>query len=172
MISVGSLYAAKRQGGLIRAVARLPELPNEYLLVGQFIEVAEDTLKLTRESPKRFVFAGQLPHAETLRLVGRSDILAHPSASECLPLAPLEAGQCGKAILLSDLPAHEGIWRHGVDCLMCPVGDVDLMAHSLRILATDAGLRERLGREARQTAAAFRNDLFLTRLDMVLASLA
>jgi len=58
-----------------------------------------------------------------------------------------------------------------VNCLMHPVGDVDLLAHLLRVLATDAPLRARLGAAARRTAAGYRNDMFLARLDMVLASL-
>lgn len=171
VISVGSIYPRKRQADLIRAVTRLSDVPIECLLVGQIVLLADDAVALARQAPERIAFAGQLRHEEALRLIGRADILALPSASECLPIAPLEAGQRGKAVLLSDLPAHEGVWRHGVNCLMHPVGDVDLLAHSLRILATDAALRARLGAEARRTAARFRNDLFLTRLDMVLAGL-
>ncbi len=172
VVSVGSIYPRKRQADLIRAVARLSDVPIECLLVGQMVQLEAEAVALAKAAPDRFAFAGQLAHAETLRLIGRADIFALPSASECLPIAPLEAGQRGKALLLSDLPAHEGIWRHGVNCLMHPVHDVDLLAHLLRVLATDAALRARLGAQARRTAAGFRNDVFLTRLDMVLASLA
>ncbi len=171
VISVGSIYPRKRQADLIRAVARLTDVPMECLLVGQKVQLEDEALALAQSAPNRFAFAGQLAHAEALRLIGRADIFTLPSGSECLPIAPLEAGQRGKAVLLSDLPAHEGVWRHGVNCLMHPVGDVDLLAHLLRVLATDAALRTRLGAAARRTAAEFRNDLFLTRLDMVLASL-
>jgi glycosyltransferase involved in cell wall biosynthesis len=171
VISVGSIYPRKRQADLIRAVARLSDLPIECLLVGEKVQLDDESVALARSAPNRFAFAGQLAHAEALRLIGRADIFTLPSGSECLPIAPLEAGQRGKAVLLSDLPAHEGVWRHGVNCLMHPVGDVDLLAHLLRVLATDAALRTRLGAAARRTAAEFRNDLFLTRLDMVLASL-
>jgi glycosyltransferase involved in cell wall biosynthesis len=171
LISVGSIYPRKRQADLIRAVARLTDLRIECLLVGAMVQLEADAAALAKAAPDRFAFAGQLAHAETLRLIGRSDIFALPSGSECLPIAPLEAGQRGKAVLLSDLPAHEGVWRHGLNCLMHQPGDVDLLAHLLRVLASDAALRTRLGAAARRTAAGFRNDLFLTRLDMVLASL-
>jgi glycosyltransferase involved in cell wall biosynthesis len=172
VVAVGSIYQRKRQADLIRAIARLPDIPIECLLVGAMVALEDDAVAHTAAAPDRYAFAGELPHAETLRLIGRADIFALPSASECLPIAPLEAGQRGKAVLLSDLPAHEGIWRHGVNCLMHPIGDVDLLAHMLRVLATDAPLRARLGAAARRTAAGYRNDLFLTRLDMVLAGLA
>lgn len=172
VICVGSIYPRKEQASLIRAVARLPDVPIECLMVGQPVMLDQEAVELTRRAPARYAFTGQVPHSDALRLIGRADILALPSESECLPLAPLEAGQRGKPVLLSDLPAHEGIWRHGVNCLMHPVRDVDLLAHSLRILAADAGLRARLGEAARQTAAAFRENLFLARLDMVLAGLS
>jgi glycosyltransferase involved in cell wall biosynthesis len=171
VITVGSIYPRKRQGDLIQAVARLTEVRIECLLVGQVVLLDEQSAALARQAPERFAFAGQLPHAEVLRLVGRADIFALPSSSECLPIAPLEAGQRGKAVLLSDLPAHEGVWRHGVNCLMHPVGDVDLLAHLLRIAAGDTALRQRLGAAARRTAMGFRADVFLTRLDTVLAGM-
>jgi glycosyltransferase involved in cell wall biosynthesis len=171
VISVGSIYPRKRQADLIRAVARLVDLRIECLLVGGMVMLDRDIAVLAKSAPDRFAFTGQRPHTETLRLIGRADIFALSSGSECLPIAPLEAGQRGKAILLSDLPAHEGVWRHGLNCLMHPPGDVDLLTHLLRVLATDTALRERLGAAARRTAAGFRNDVFLTRLDMVLASL-
>jgi glycosyltransferase involved in cell wall biosynthesis len=172
VVCVGSIYPRKRQADLIKAVALLRKLSIECRLVGQMVSLDEEAAGIARRSPRRFSFMGQLPHAETMRLLDRADVLALPSSSECLPIAPLEAGQRGKAILLSDLPAHEGIWRHGVNCLMHPVGDVTLMAHSLRILASDAQLRERLGAQARRVAAPYRDDIFLARLSLVIASLA
>jgi glycosyltransferase involved in cell wall biosynthesis len=171
IISVGSVYPRKRQADLIRAVARLTDVRVECLLVGAMVRLEADAVALAKAAPSRFSFAGQLAHAQTLRLIERADIFALPSASECLPIAPLEAGQRGKPVLLSDLPAHEGVWRHGVNCLMHPTYDVDLMVHLLRMLATDAALRARLGAAAQRTAAGFRNELFLARLDTVLASL-
>jgi glycosyltransferase involved in cell wall biosynthesis len=171
VIAIGSIYPRKRPDDLIRAVAKLPDLSLECLLVGQVVALAKDATELVRAAPGRIRLVGQVPHAEAMRLLAAADILALPSSSECMPLTPLEAGLRGKAVLLSDLPAHDGIWRHGVNCLMHPVGDVDLMAHSLRILVGDAALRTRLGNAARRTASAFRNDVFLARLDTVLAGL-
>jgi glycosyltransferase involved in cell wall biosynthesis len=170
VVSVGSIYTRKRQADLIRAIARLHDLPIECILIGQNVQLEEDAVTLTRQAPRRFRFLGELAQAETMRLVAQADVFALPSASECLPLAPLEAGLRSRPVVLSDLPAHEGIWRHGLNCLMHPVYDVDLLAHMLRILAVDPPLRRRLGEAARRVAAGFRNDLFFARLDMVMAS--
>lgn len=171
VICVGSIYPRKCQTDLIMAVARLPDLAIECLLVGRPVSVPADAREIIEAAPQRYALTGELPHAETLRLMARADVFALPSGSECLPIAPMEAAQRGKPLVLSDLPAHEGLWRHGVNCLMHPVADVDLLAHSLRILATDAPLRTRLGEAARRTVVEFHQDIFLTRLNMVLAGL-
>jgi glycosyltransferase involved in cell wall biosynthesis len=171
VISIGTIYPRKRQADLIRALARLADLPVECVLVGQVVELEQEAQDIARKNPDRFRFSGQVDHAIAMRLLARADIFALPSSSECLPIAPLEAGLRGKPVVLSDLVAHEGVWRHGLNCLMHPVHDVDLLAHMIRILATDQALRLRLGRAARRVASGFRNDLFLNRLDMVLASI-
>ena len=171
VICVGSIYPRKCQVDLIMAIARLADLPIECLLVGRAVDLPGEAREIVEAAPRRYALTGELPHAETLRLLARADIFSLPSASECLPIAPMEAAQRGKALILSDLPAHEGLWRHGVNCLMHAVGDVDLLAHSLRILATDAPLRARLGEAARLTVAGFGNDIFLARLNMVMAGL-
>ena len=100
----------------------------------------------------------------------QAGILALPSASECLPIAPIEAGMRGIPSVLSDLAGHEGVWRHGQNCLMHPVGDIVLLGHMLRVLASDAALRRRLGTAAKMTARRFRSDLMMARLDLALAS--
>ncbi len=172
VICIGVVDSLKRQSDLIRAAARLRDLPIYCVFIGGRLELEPDAAALADRAPERFRFCGEQPHAETMRLLARADILCHPSASECLPLAPLEAGLRSKPLILSDIIAHEGIWRHGVNCLMHPRADADLLAHMLRVLATDAPLRARLGEAARKTASAFRHDIFVTRLGMVLASLA
>jgi len=171
VICIGSIYPRKRQADLVKAVALLRNVAIECQFVGQMVDLEAEATEIAHKSPKRFAFAGQLPHVEAMRLLDHADILSLPSGSECMPIAPLEAGQRGKAVLLSDLPAHEGVWRHGVNCLMHPVGDVSLMAHSLRILASDAALRARLGAQAKRVAQPYRNDMFLARLGLVIASL-
>jgi glycosyltransferase involved in cell wall biosynthesis len=168
---VGTICPRKRQADLIRAVARLPDLPLQCLLVGRLVMLESDAVELARQAPQRFRFAGEVSNAEALRLISRADIFALPSESECFPLAPLEAGLRGKPVVLSDLTGHAGIWRHGRNCLMHPVSDVDRLMHALHSLAIDPALRVRLGEAARRTAKSFPSDLFFSRLDMVLASL-
>jgi glycosyltransferase involved in cell wall biosynthesis len=146
VISVGSIYPRKRQDTLIHAVSRLADLSIDCLLVGEMFELERSAVEAVRAQSGRIRFTGARPHTETLRLMQHSDIFALPSASECLPIAPLEAGLRGRAVVLSDLPAHDGIWRHGVNCLMHPVGDSDLLAHMLRIFGYRCGAAQAAGR--------------------------
>ena len=103
---------AMREADLIKAVASLRNLSIECQLVGQMVKLDEDAEEIARKSPRRFTFVGQLPHAETMRLLDRSDIFAFASSSR-MPAASRRVQKLGawQAILLSDLPAHEGIWR-------------------------------------------------------------
>jgi glycosyltransferase involved in cell wall biosynthesis len=61
---------------------------------------------------------------------------------------------CGKPIVLSRI---RGLWapellRDGENCLLVPPGDRAALAAAVSRLATDAGLRARLGHAARETA--------------------
>src|SRR5580700_6228094 len=71
VVAVGSIYPRKRQADLIRAVARLSDLPIECLLVGAMVQLEADATELVKAAPKRFAFTGQIAHAEALRLIGR-----------------------------------------------------------------------------------------------------
>jgi glycosyltransferase involved in cell wall biosynthesis len=65
----------------------------------------------------------------------------------------LQAMACGKAVLLS---RTRGLWsadwmRHMENCVLVPPGDVAALRGALEVLALDAGLRQRLGRAARES---------------------
>ncbi len=64
----------------------------------------------------------------------------------------LQAMACGKAVVLSQT---RGLWssagmRHMENCVLVPPGDVAALRQSLDLVASDASLRERLGRAARE----------------------
>src|ERR1700722_10079531 len=82
VVCVGSIYPRKRQADLIKAVAQLRNLSIECRLVGQMVSLEEEAAGIARRSPRRFSIMGQLPHAETMRLLDRADVLALPSSSE------------------------------------------------------------------------------------------
>jgi glycosyltransferase involved in cell wall biosynthesis len=171
VVSVGSIYPRKRHPDLIEAVRRLGDLPLECVLVGRFHSLPRAASETLKTFPDRYVLTGELSIAETMRWVAGSDIYVLPSESEAFGIANLEAGIRRLPLILSDLPCYEGIWKHGVDCLIYQPGDVDLLTHFLRMLASDAGLRQRFGTAAEPTAKRWVNTLLFQRLDAYLGSI-
>jgi len=62
----------------------------------------------------------------------------------------LEAMACGKPVVLRRIPVFEDLYEHEVDCLLC--GTEDEFVAALERLDENPDLRERLGRNARETA--------------------
>jgi glycosyltransferase involved in cell wall biosynthesis len=82
---------------------------------------------------------------------GAGDVYLFPAKKENQGIAVLEAMACGKAVVLSDLPVFHEYYTDGEDCLMC--SSRKEYRDALERLAADPELRERLGENARETAA-------------------
>ena len=78
------------------------------------------------------------------------DIVALPSYREGLPKGLIEAAACGRALVATDVPGCREVVTDGVDGLLVPVRDSASLAQALRRLASNADLRDRLGRAARK----------------------
>lgn len=169
---VGTLYARKRQIDLVRAVEALSDLPIQCRLAGKAAAYEDDMRRIVEANPGRFQVLGEISQEETLALIEESDLLVHPSESEAMPLATLEAAIRGKPLVLANLPVYRDLWRHGENCLMHAAGDVALLAHLIAILARDPALRARFGAAAQATAAKYRTDVMLAQLDHVAARVA
>lgn len=66
----------------------------------------------------------------------------------------LQAMACGKPVVLSNI---RGLWdrevfESGMNCILVPPGDPVALADAVRILQADSGLRERIGKAARESA--------------------
>ena len=72
-----------------------------------------------------------------------------------MPIAPIEAALHGLPLVLSDLPCYKGVWQHGANALLHPVGDVDLLKSSIETLFGNENLKSRLKIAAQQTAMRF-----------------
>lgn len=158
--AIGSLYPRKRPEDLVRAVPALASHgidvgALECLYVGKLGASARRVRDMAATSPRLFRFSGALSPAEVHRVLNATDILCLPSADECLPLAPLEAALHGVPSVLSDIPAHRGVWRHDENALLYPVGNLARLTECLARLIKNAGLRTRLGDAARDTAMEY-----------------
>ncbi|MET0416963.1 MAG: glycosyltransferase [Actinoplanes sp.] len=105
-------------------------------------------------------FRGSLPPAEVARLLSASRLLAAPSRTardgdtEGLPTTVVEAAALGLPVVAT---THSGIpeaVRDGETGLLGPEGDRAALTANLRRLLGDGGLRERLGKQAREHALA------------------
>ena len=167
----GGVHARKRPGDLAAAALRLPELAPRCRFIGTLAHL--DTLEpaareLLTSDADRFLLEGELPRQEAVRRVAQAQAYCLPSSDESFPLGPLEAAARGVPLALSDLPCYAGVWRHGINALLAPVGGVDLLAWNLRALLSDAALAARLAAAARATAQRLRFEDHLAQMTRVL----
>lgn len=90
--------------------------------------------------------------ADPRPLLGGLDVFVHPSDTEGLPNAVLEAAAAGLPIVATDAGATREIVIDGRTGLLVPVGDRDGLVRALARMAGDGTLRAQLGRAAREHA--------------------
>jgi glycosyltransferase involved in cell wall biosynthesis len=110
----------------------------------------------TENPPANVTFTGWMDDPRAA--FGAGDVFLFPTKEENQGLVVLEAMACGKPVVLSDIPVFREYFTHGEDCLICPSHEEYVEA--LERLANDPGLRERLGENARETAAEHSLDRF------------
>jgi len=171
VVSVGAIYPRKRHEDLIRAMMLYAHPAARCIIAGKLYSLPDDCLRIIEANPQTFELVGEIDNAEALRLIGSADVFCLPSGSEVLPMTILEAAMLERPMVLSDLSVYEGLWRHGRNCLLYPVGAVGMLAQSIAMVAGNADLRTRLGAAARQTAAPYTETAFFARFDAVLDGL-
>jgi mannose/cellobiose epimerase-like protein (N-acyl-D-glucosamine 2-epimerase family)/glycosyltransferase involved in cell wall biosynthesis len=72
-----------------------------------------------------------------------------PSRREGLPLTLLEAAACGRPLVATDVPGCREIARAGVNALLVPADDAQVLADAIGLLAADRALRARFGAAGR-----------------------
>ena len=96
------------------------------------------------------VFTGLVPPGEVPRYVGIMDCLAHLSSREALSRALPQALAAGKPVVAYDFDGADEVCLEGETGFLVRTGDVAAVTRRLLQLASDAPLRERLGRRGRQ----------------------
>ena len=98
--------------------------------------------------------AGVKWHGRTNDIVGvwrTADMAVVPAlGGEGMPRAMLEAGACGRPLVVSDVPGCRQFVRHGVEGFIVPPGDPAALANELGRLASNPPLRLQMGAAARQ----------------------
>jgi glycosyltransferase involved in cell wall biosynthesis len=98
------------------------------------------------------------PHyrrAELAKLLPGHEVLLFPTLFEGSPVALLEGMALGMAPLASDVPGPRDVIRDGVNGLLVPARDPEAIADTLKRLADDDPMRQRLRRAAHATAQRY-----------------
>jgi len=173
LLYVGSLWEGKGPQVAVRALARLVRsgAVRAHLDVcgtgtSQFVAwlrqvVAEERMEA------HVTFHGFVPADAVRRHCQSHDILVFPSQwDEPFAAVPVEAMSCGMAIAATTAGGTPEAVVDGETGILVPPGDTEALALALRRLATDAGLRRRLGAAAaRRARELFDFDMYVDRLE-------
>jgi glycosyltransferase involved in cell wall biosynthesis len=149
---VGRIEEAKGQAVAIEAFAKAG-IPDSMLVIcgaeqqrGYLDRLREQARELRIEQSIRFLpFTTEIPS-----LMNAFDLSLLPSRGETFGLVVIEAMAAGIPVIGTDAEGVPEIIDHQRNGILVPPGDSDALAGSMRLLAEDSGLRERLGRQARQ----------------------
>jgi glycosyltransferase involved in cell wall biosynthesis len=86
--------------------------------------------------------------------VAKAHAVILPSHREGIPLALLEAGAMGRALIATNVPGCREVVINGVTGLLTPLGDVDALAKAIATLAQTSDMVKAMGHAARQDILA------------------
>ena len=168
VVYLGRLAPIKRIDVLLDAFARVrAELPDATLdVIGAPTAYGEE---LRARAGEGVSFRGLIPEEDKSRALASSQVFALLSASEGLPVAPLEALACGTPVVLSPgcgLPEVDGV--AGIVCDGSAAGAADALLTLLR----DPTRAEALGAAGRTFASAYRRENVVPELVALLERVA
>jgi len=139
--------------GVLRALAAAPEAPRMLLrIVGEGparpgLEILTRKLGIARQVE----FLGLAERHAVPGLIASFDVALQPAAVPyACPLKLLEYMAAGRAIVAPDQPNLREILQHDQTALLFEAGDAAAQWRAIATLASDAGLRRRLGNAARR----------------------
>jgi glycosyltransferase involved in cell wall biosynthesis len=142
----GDLY---RKGGdlLLQAFRSLPAGSAELILV---------TKSQVSQEQGVYIYNNLQPNSAMLQqLFQTSDVFVLPTAAEAFGIAAIEAGASGLAAIVTAVGGLTDIVVDGENGFLIQPGNLQSLSERLRLLAGDIGLRERMGKAARQRAEIY-----------------
>ncbi len=173
VVYLGQLHPIKRIDVLIDAFAQVRAALREARL--EVIGAPSSHGDALRERAARLglggsvAFRGLIPEEQKGRALASADVFALLSASEGLPITPLEALACGTPVVLSPgcgLPQVDGV--AGIVCDGTAAG----AAEALLALLRDPARAQALGEAGRELAAAYRRETVVPELLALLERVA
>jgi glycosyltransferase involved in cell wall biosynthesis len=152
----GRLTAIKRPVDLAAVVARIPDARLVLAGDGELRAELESAVR-TLELRNRVTLLGYVPDLGSW--YGAFDAFLLTSANEGTPVVAIEALAAGVPVVATDAGGTRTVVDAGETGLVAPVGDIESLAASLRLLRDDAELRRRMG----STGAGRMRDRFSTK---------
>jgi glycosyltransferase involved in cell wall biosynthesis len=164
IVTVGRLVPWKGIPGLIDAVSiARDEFPNISLTI---VGDGPDRVTLEAYTDTRLQsaisFTGALSHADTLAVIGSSDVFVLNSTYEGLSHLLIEAASLGVPIVATSVGGNPEVVTDGVSGLLVPPGDPEALAKALKRMSTDSTLREKLRTGALESARTFTQEAMIT----------
>ena len=147
---VGRLVPQKNLFALVRACSGLNV---QLRLIGEG-EEREALTEYAAECGISLEITGNVSHERLPRILAESTVCTLVSHFEGHPKALLEYMACGRPVLTTDVPGITPLIEHGKTGMLCK-SDADSIRQSLQTILADAGLRQSLGKNAREYAKRF-----------------
>jgi glycosyltransferase involved in cell wall biosynthesis len=151
LVCVGQMRPSKGQDVLIRAVAKIKDMPGlnvEFVGAGTQLE---DCRKLANELGVGGIccFSGSVPHDQVFGKMASATAAIVPSLNEAFGYVCVEAMSVGTPVIGSRVGGIQEIIREGEDGYLFPAGDADALARVLKRFFSQPDDRLRLGSNAR-----------------------
>ena len=152
----GHFYEAKGAPCLVEAAALAPELT--FCLVGG---TPRDTAPLRQRAARNVCFEGFVPQHLVPEYLAAADVLVLPNSAQgehahaTSPLKLFEYMAARRPIVASDIPALEGVLRHGENAWLVEPDSPRALAEGVRAVAADPGRAKELADRARAEVARF-----------------
>jgi phosphatidylinositol alpha-mannosyltransferase len=159
ILFVGRLEKRKGVSYLLEAYKRVrQEIPNSRLIiVGPGTRLrGKYERQVKRSGLKDVVFVGYVSYDELPRYYKTADIFCAPAIGwESFGIILLEAMAMGKPIVASNIDGYASLVTHGVEGLLVPPRDEEMLAQALITLMTSESLRREMGAGGRVKAADY-----------------
>jgi D-inositol-3-phosphate glycosyltransferase len=163
LLFVGRIQRLKGLEILLRAFARLDDLPARLLVVGGQPGTSHESREIARLQhlatrlgiDTRTTFVGAVAHERLPLYYTAADATVMPSSYESFGLVAVESLACGTPLVATRVGGLTSIVRDGETGLLVPWRDADLFAERLRQVLEDDPLRQRLASQARESVLGY-----------------
>ncbi len=159
ILFVGRLEKRKGLSYLLEAYKQIKqEIPNSRLIiVGPGTRLRKKYEKwVVRNGLNDVVFVGYVSYDELPRYYQTADIVCSPATGrESFGIVLLEAMAVGKPIVASNIDGYASLVTHGVDGLLVPPKNKEMLAQALISLMTNQSLRQQMGAGGRLEAQGY-----------------